>query len=95
MDKVTPKQMAAIEAVFAAEIERKGAGKKGLSARLPKRMKETLIERGLIVEETQWLGRDRFGAIEVPVLSLTFAGNYAYCQWAALQERIGVEHIPR
>lgn len=75
---MTKPELAALEALFAAEIEQ-GLGESAGLARIPKRIADRLIAQGMIEPETRTLGRDAFGAIKVPGYVLTHLGRMTYC----------------
>ena len=81
------RELEALEALFAQEINLATAGpevsKGRLLARLPKSMRDRLIEKGWACEDEIALGRDWFGAITVPIYVLTPLGHMLYCEHAA------------
>ena len=81
------RELEALEALFAQEINLATAlpeeNKGDLLVRLPKPMRDRLTEKGWACEDRITLGRDRFGAITVPIFCLTPLGHMLYCEHAA------------
>lgn len=69
----TKKELAALEKIFAAEIENR------LPFQSKAKIYPQLSEDGLVAPMTRQFGADRFGPITVKGWQLTHAGRYLYC----------------
>ncbi len=82
---MTAPELAALEALFAAEIGA-GTGETLGLCRIPKRIADRLIAQGMIEPYTYTLGRDALGPITVPGYALTHLGRMTYCATCSDEE---------